>query len=231
MIYYNGKAFSDFSIHTDNSQSFESAPRSVETASVPGRSGDLRFDDNRYANIPQKYNCFIRQGFKRHYQDFIAFLMQDGEYHKLRDTAHPDVYRMAAVDAAPTYTTGAFNESGQFTVTFNCKPQKYLIAGERATEISSGSVTLWNPTNYEAKPLIRVYGNGTVSIGSYLITVANDPFDYIDIDCDVMDCMNGISNANKYVTLSGYEFPVLGKGTTKITVSGTAEITPRWWTI
>lgn len=93
--------------------------------------------------------------------------------------------------------------------------------------------TIENPTLFDAKPLLRVYGSGTVGIGEYTFTVS-EADEYTDIDCEMMDCYKGAVNKNPYVTFSNYEFPVLVPGDNTITMGAgitKIEITPRWYSV
>ena len=87
-----------------------------------------------------------------------------------------------------------------------------------------------NPTLYPSRPLIRVYGSGTIQVNNITITVAEHS-GYIDIDCDMMDCHRGADNMNQYVSFSGNDFPELQPGINRILLNGPdkVEITPRWW--
>jgi len=93
--------------------------------------------------------------------------------------------------------------------------------------------SLTNPTLFESKPIIRVWGNGTLNVNSYYITVADSPFDYIDIDCELMDCYHGSSNANQYVTFSTTGFVTLKSGANYFSYSGFSgvRVIPRWYEI
>ena len=93
--------------------------------------------------------------------------------------------------------------------------------------------TLTNPTRFDSKPLIRVWGNGTLNVNSYYITVADSPYDYIDIDCELMDCYHGSSNANQYVTFSTTGFVTLKSGANYFSYSGFSgvRVIPRWYEI
>lgn len=93
--------------------------------------------------------------------------------------------------------------------------------------------TLTNPTRFESKPIIRVWGNGTLNVNSYYITVANSPYDYIDIDCELMDCYHGSNNANQYVTFSTTGFVTLNSGANYFGYSGFSgvHVIPRWYEV
>lgn len=97
----------------------------------------------------------------------------------------------------------------------------------------SNPAELENPTLFESKPLIRVYGNGTLNVNNQYITVANSPYTYIDIDCELMDCYHGSNNANQYVSFSTTDYVTLRSGMNYFSYSGftKVEVTPRWYEI
>ena len=97
-----------------------------------------------------------------------------------------------------------------------------------------GSNKIYNPTLFPSKPLIRVYGYGTLTIGSDVITIASTGNPYTDIDSEIMDCFYGTTNVNNKVTFQSNDFPELRPGVTGIAYSGNitkVEITPRWYIV
>ena len=123
-----------------------------------------------------------------------------------------------------------FNKKGKFTLEFDCKPQRFLKSGTVEQTITSGT-SITNPTAFASQPLIRIYGNGTVTVGTQTVTVTGNTETYVDVDCELMDCFYGTTNLNKKVTLSGHEFPVLAPGSNTITYTDvtSVKVTPRWW--
>ena len=112
------------------------------------------------------------------------------------------------------------------------------FAGENNIWADCGDVTVTllrpgegivNPTRFTAQPLIRVYGQGRVDVGSVAITVTGS-YPYVDIDAEMGDCYYNGANANSAVSFSG-GYPKLLPGKNYITFSGVTkvEITPRWW--
>ena len=85
---------------------------------------------------------------------------------------------------------------------------------------------------FEAKPLLRVYGTGSVGIGSETLTITSAN-QYTDIDCDLQDAFKGTTNCNGNIRLSSGSFPVLKPGYTGVTLSGVSrvEIIPRWFSV
>lgn len=103
-------------------------------------------------------------------------------------------------------------------------------SGEVEVKVAS-PVDLTNPTNFPAKPLIRVYGNGSVRVGDTIATVQNNADGYVDIDCESMNCYDTTGGRNADVSFSGNDFPELASGDNGILLTGPSrvEITPRWW--
>lgn len=105
-------------------------------------------------------------------------------------------------------------------------------AGAVTVEHGENPNVLVNPTLFEARPLIRVYGYGTLTIGDMTVTVALSQYAYIDIDSEMMDCYHEDDNANGYVSFSTGDFPTLPAGTTALSYTNTitkVEVTPHWW--
>ena len=106
----------------------------------------------------------------------------------------------------------------------------YISSSDEVTVTVSEPSLLENPTLFESKPLIRVHGNGTLTVNNQHITIAENPYEYIDIDCDIMDAFYGANNANRYVTLPN-DYVVLKSGANYIAYDGAVEITPRWYEV
>lgn len=229
MISFNGKLLSEYGVSVDESGSHIKAKRSYTTTSVAGRNGDLTYSNNRYENVSIAFPCFIRSDYIDRYADLMAFLTSEDGYKRLEIASEADYYREAVLDSSSEPTTGPWTKSASFTLTFNCKPQRWLISGETAVENPS---SLTNPFYTDAAPLIRVYGSGTLKVGSETLVIASHTYDYIDIDCYLQDCYYGGTNCNNLVTLSSGDFPVLKAGANGISYDGTKyTVTPRWWTI
>lgn len=211
---------------------YDAPVRDVESVSIPGKSGDLLMDNGRFDNIKITYPCFISRQFDTRFDLFKAAMLSKRGYFMLTDTYHPGEFRMASYTGGISPKTGPYNKSGEFDIAFDCMPQRFLVSGNIPVTFSADG-TITNPTLYAARPLITVYGSGTVGVGGVAVTVKENDFDYIDIDCAVMDAHFGANNANSYITISG-EFPVLKAGETSISMTDNIEkviITPRWWTV
>lgn len=230
LLTFNGKTSREFGVVISGQDTWQKASPDVERVSIPGRNGDLLLTNRRYENVEIRYPCGITRNFDVRYTGFLNHLMSEVGYHRLEDSYHPEVFRMAAFDSVTEPEMTAFNREGTFAISFSCKPQMYLKTGELRQEIGNGSV-LYNPTNQEARPLIRVYGTGQVMIGDHAIRITEAQM-YTDIDCELQDAYKETINCNPYIELDDDDFPVLKPGRTTIRWSGgvyRVEITPRWW--
>lgn len=230
-ISFAGKDSTEFNIGISGSGTFDAPERDVEQISIPGRSGDLLIDNKRFKNITITYPAFISKNFKQNFDAFKAFMLTNIGYQRLEDTYHPNTYRMAEFRGPINPDVKVLNIAGEFDLSFNCKPQRWLKVGEEPIELTE-SATVNNPTLYEAKPLIRAYGTGYITIGGETLTVTSAD-EYTDLDCEAMEAYKESTDCNSNITLSGNEFPVLSSGDNEIIISGFSQvvITPRWWTI
>jgi phage-related protein len=128
-------------------------------------------------------------------------------------------------------TVGALDmklsQLGEFAVTFNCAPFKYLRNVGTITRTTSGAVT--NPGTVYSLPRIKVYGSGTrnLTINGKLVTL-NLLTSPLTLDSDIKECFFGDTAQNQLMT---GDFPRLEVGSNTMTL-GTGitkvEIEPRW---
>lgn len=228
---FDGSSSSLFAVFISGEGTYNGTARDVTEIEIPGRNGTLVLDNVRYQNIDLTYPAFIVDSFNANFQALRSFLLSKTGYCRLEDDYHPDEFRLARYRGNIQPKMTQFNREGEFEISFNCKPQRFLVTGETVqTFTADGTIT--NPELFEARPLIRVYGAGDLGIGSDTITIAAHSYPYIDIDTDVQDCYYQSNNCNGYVTITGDMFPGLKAGATGIDL-GTGitkvEITPRWW--
>lgn len=232
-LIFDGVDCRDYGVYISGQGTFSAPARAYEMRDIPGRHGALIGYDAHLQNQELTYQAFVYADFRNAIGGFRNMLLSKMGYKRLIDTYHPDEYRLACY-------TGPFepdvlndNRAGSFELTFNCKPQRYLLSGENVLTMTSGG-TIYNPTLFDAQPLIRVYGHGSLRIG------ANNGFDidqhewpYIDIDCAMMEAYYGSVSANQKVFPFDNDFPALPPGSTAITFTGITkvEITPRWWRV
>lgn len=163
---------SDYGIYISGEGVFNAPSRAVEMISVPGRNGAISLDLGRYDNITVEYPAGVfgddNVNFRERLSDFRNAILAQKGYQRLTDTYHPEEFRMAlyadGLEVAPVH----YNEAGEFTLKFNCKPQRFLVEGEETLTITSGE-TITNPTLFESGPLFEVEGYGAINFNDYEI--------------------------------------------------------------
>ena len=189
---YDGVDSSSFGVFISGDGVFDAPARRGEMISIPGRNGSLFMDEGVFENIEVEYPAFIGTGyealFRQKLGDLRSWLSSRGNYKRLTDTYHPDEFRLGVfregLETDPEHITRA----GEFTMKFDCKPQRFLVEGEQSY-FFNGNGTINNPTLFESSPLIRVTGNGTVAIGEngkYRFIVSNNT-GTITIDSEIME--------------------------------------------
>ena len=73
-----------------------------------------------------------------------------------------------------------YNKHGSFAIVFDCDPRRFLRRGAEFVERTTGT-SIVNDTLFEARPVIRAYGTGTLSLGGVSVTVSSANV-YTDID-------------------------------------------------
>lgn len=225
-----------FGIYINGQGVFDSPARTVEFLQVPGRDGDLISSSTRLQNGTLTYaDAFIYSNFKTNLANFRAFALSTPGYRRLIDTYNPDEFRKVAFEGPLTVMPTDMLNAGQFTLTFACMPQRFLLTGETAIAYTTDG-TISNPTRFASKPLLKVTTTtasaSLVGIGSTAITISRQGAIYID--CDTGRAYNGGTALDGYISLNAIDFPALAPGNTNITLGtgiSRVEITPRWWTV
>jgi phage-related protein len=173
-IEFGGVNCTDFDIYASGEGVFNAPERDVEMISIPGRNGSYALDRGRFDNIDVTYRLLFKEGSLGNFSDKLsafrnALASQKG-YQRLTDTFHPNEYRMAVFKDGIELTPAGADYAAEFEVTFNCRPQRYLVSGETKQTVSSGS-DLVNPTLFESHPLLEVYEYGEIHINDDTINL------------------------------------------------------------
>lgn len=236
-ISYAGRDLADFGAYISGTGTFNAPERDVTSVSIPGRNGDLTLDNGRYKNIKVKYPAFIVEDFSRNIGALREYLLSRPGYQRLEDTYHPDEYRMARYSGAFTGKPVDKLVAGEFDLTFDCMPQRFLKEGEQEISFAANtSGSILNPSLMTAKPLLKVTstssGSGSISVGGLRVGVSFTaiPGQSILIDCETQEAYWGATSKNSQITLTDGEFPSLKAGANAISATNCQlVITPRWW--
>lgn len=206
-----------------------SAPtRSVDMIEVPGRNGDLLFDNGNYNNTTARFSVIITKDIPKNTDRLKYLLYSQKGYQRLYDSDLKGFYRVAAFNSGFDLTE---IDAGVVHIEFDCKPFKYDILGDNSVVFSyEGSI--YNKYFEPSRPIITIYGSGEgyVQIGSKHIAVF-DIDEYVTIDTEMQDAFKGEENKNNTINTADVSLEVgensvsFGGGVTRV------EIVPRWVTI
>lgn len=190
-LIFGGVNSADYGIYITGSGVYNAPKRAVENIVVPGRNGLLTIDQGRYENITVEYPAFAfgktREEFQQKITAFRNAIMPQIGYQRLEDTYHPDEYRMALYAEGLNVDVKPYGSSGKFTLSFNCKPQRFLRDGEHTVAKANGEKII-NPTPYESSPMLEVEGYGTIGFNGYEINIENGTLGEVTL-------WNGYANA------------------------------------
>lgn len=215
-----------YNTYIASSNIFDSAQEDIDVVKIPGSNRVVYLSNGNFKPFIVKMKCYIPREMQSNVDELKQFLQSQQKICKLVDSLDTSVFRLAR------FTTGfsldaSDKQGAAFSLEFNARAEKFLTSGEEEiTFAANGSIT--NPTLFPSKPLIRVYGNGTISIGEYSI-ITNNIEDYVDIDCDSQQAYFEETNMNLNVQID--QFPMLVSGENTITLDSVSkiDIIPRWW--
>lgn len=197
------------------------AEKNIDEIEIPGRNGDLTIDYNTHKPITFPMTCTLLDD--SNIEDVKVWL--EG-YDKLIFSWQSDRYYDAKlinrIDISQSLDT-----FGEFPLIFKAQPfgcsiNNYLIT-------LTVPDTIFNTGSANSKPVLKVYGTGTIDLTINDSTVhLTNIVDYVTIDSELMDCYKdtGLFNNN----MLG-DFPELQPGENAISWVGTVtkiEITPNW---
>lgn len=219
----------DYGVFVSDAGIYASPEPDYTSYEIAGRNGDLHINNGRYKNVDIMYQAFIAHEFEDRFVPFrSAILSQDG-YVRIEDDFKQDMYRLGRLKSGIEGKIKLARGIGTFELEFDCKPQWYLKSGEQETAFTKNGSIL-NPTVFPSKPLIRVYGKGTVTVGTNVFVINTAGTEFIEIDTDSKQAYEGTANRNSNIKVnqwgsltSGNNTITFGTGITKVTVK------PRWY--
>ena len=211
--------------------------RDYEVVHIPGRNGDLVIDNGSYQNVTRKYSISVGEidgNFTTLAAGVSEWLHSASGYARLEDSYESDYFRLAYY-VADAEMENLFHQAGKMSIEFNCKPARFLKAGERAVPFTTAG-SLRNPTFQKSFPKLTVVvsGSGTLTVGDQTITISGlTGSTRMVIDSELQDVYEegSLTNLNSKVSFSD-GFPLLSPGVNAITFTGSitsVEVVPRWW--
>ncbi len=235
LIIFNGVSSKDFSIRVAKPPEYPIPERDISTTLVPGRNGEAILQVGAFKNVMREYEISFPADipFSERAATIARWLFSASGYAKLYDSYDPNVYRMALYKGASNVES-LYQEAGRVTISFSCKPERFLLSGEDVITLTSPGKIL-NPTGMVTEPLLRIYGEGecSLTIGDKEVSIQSLDTAHLSIDCYTQDVFYLFVNKNNTVSIQN-GFPRLEAGETEIDWTGNItkiEIIPRWWSL
>lgn len=225
IAFVNGKSSRDFGVFLIDGNIFDYPTREVEYLDVPGRSGSLTIDKGRWNNIDITYTfAAYDKDAPTKLNAWKEYLLANQGYQKIETSVESDIYRQGVLKSASSPQISMVGGGGYVEVTFSCMPQKWLKYDDTDLIVLSNGLQIYNPTNFDARPLLQVKASqsgGGITFLNYLFDRAASEYTYIGIgqlqinttdniwiDCDTGDAYSGSDNYNSKVAVF-HDFPMI----------------------
>ena len=227
----DGKSSKDFDMYISGGGTYSSPEKAYEEVEIPGRNGTIFLYNGNFKNSEVTYECFIAKvdgadDVDKHFRALRSYLLSREGYVRIEDTYHPDEIRFGTYNEAIEPDVHETLTAIQFTLTFSCRPQRFVKKFyDIPISYSTSGQVFRNDTYFNAKPLLRVYGTGSFTINGITVQI-NSASSYTDFDCELQEAYKNTlaTNCNGNITLTNAQFPYLKPGDNQITFSGISSI-------
>lgn len=211
VIYFNGISSKDLGIEIETFPKYEIPEKEISKFEIPGRNGDIVIDHGTFKNVNVEYSIsvIIKDGdYNSRLHAIASWLYSPSGYARLEDSYDTECYRMARISSNTSFEN-LFNQAGKATLTFDCRPQRFLKKGEEQLEYNETgmNMTLINPSFFSAKPLLKLCNIGqaasagsitTINLNGYVFS-GNDIIDsLIDLPYPIVDVIIDFENKKAY---------------------------------
>ena len=192
VVTFNGKSTEELGLIVQFIPSYTFPEREYQTVNIPGRNGDLVLDKGSFRNTERSYS-FAKifqngENFIEEANKIIAWLHSAKGYAVLYDTYEPEYYRMALYRSSGEISN-FYDKATVLDVTFECKPQRYLVEGDTPISITANNQKIHSKTAYDANPIItftvKPNQTATITISGCSIKVGEfDTETTVTVDCE-----------------------------------------------
>ena len=162
---FDGQNSLNYGVYISGEAVYNAPERSVQMVTIPGRNGTLAIDQGRFENIEVTYPAGLFSDTQPNYaadvQAFRNMLASRYSYAKLTDTYHTDEFRLGLYKSGLDVSPALYNTAGEFGITFDCKPQRFLMSGE-----FENLITPWGTTTTDTGTIVTFIGTESTGIKS-----------------------------------------------------------------
>ncbi len=227
-IFYNNSSSEDLDIIIENIPAIPATNFLYETIEIEG--GENLTKIKGFTDIEISFNFM----YKANEEEYLMkksridnWLLSGKSKELFYSVDENKTYKVKQVKISETNTSSRIVR--RFTATFICTGLKYLTSGLKSKTININGTILNNFGTYEAKPLLKIYGNGNITININNSSFnANNVSGYVTIDSEIKECYKDNINFGRNMT-GDYPVFFIGQNTISWTENITKiEVTPRW---
>ena len=167
---YDGMNSADFDLYIAGDSVYDAPTRDMDMITIPGRNGQLSIDQGRFENITVTYPCFIwadtQEEFRTKARAIRNWLCAKTSYFKLSDEYNPESYRLGIYKSGLEVEPIFYNRAGRFELSFDCKPQRFLLSGDEPITLGE-----WGETETYSGSIVSFDGTETTAIKSLKVNI------------------------------------------------------------
>ena len=129
-------------IYVDAAVSYNKPAKNVTNYRIPGRNGALIIDEGTFDNVLISYPVYEKDTFPTEFDQLVNYLASLEGYQRIECSNDPGHFRLGRFVVPEAPTAKRLNRDGFYTLTFDCKPQRFLTSGEAETEIDNAAVVI-----------------------------------------------------------------------------------------
>lgn len=162
---FDGENSADYGLYISGDSVYNAPNREIDMVSIPGRNGQLAIDLGRYENITVTYPAFVfadtQEEFREKIRRIRNWLCSKTSYQRLTDEYNPESFRLGLYKSGLEVEPIFYNRCGEFEMSFDCKPQRFLFTGEEVFTLGE-----WGETETYSGSIVSFEGTETTAIKS-----------------------------------------------------------------
>lgn len=230
-VYFNNDDMLNIGIYAVKRPNIPIPERNVDEKELKGRDGTVTTDYGTYKNISIdiEFNFIDIKDFYERVRIINKWLNQIKD-NKLRVIDNPNYFYKVKYTRYKDIIR-EYKVKGSFVVSFICDPFQYSYFGQEEIVISNNTI-IDNPSYILAKPIIKVWGIGIVTLYINSKPLIINLGQNITIDCELKEAFKIVNGNKEFIntTLTG-KYPVLEEGENTISYTGNItkiSIIPSW---
>ncbi len=181
----------------------------VNKITIPGKDGSLFFQTGNFEDYETTAEITMKDPEKRHF--VMAWLSGSGQ---LVTSFYPENFVTARI-TNKIDPERIFPKVDRMIITFTVQP--FLYQRSEPSEIFTLPGTIFNPGSWASLPIIKVKGNGVITIGRQSFFVLPNPFPEITINSTIQEAYYENNLANHYM---GGVFAIIQPGLNEVSWEG-----------